>query len=407
MIASDTTRVIVLTARFPPMRSSGTRRIEALRRHLPDHGIDPVFVCPPLPGIDAAPDMRVVGDDHTVCRALTKVPLVRRAHRHLAVPDDLHLWAEDLRTAREVESFDAAAVYATGPPFSANVAAAAVADRLGLPSIQEFRDPPSFRRPLRGRATSFVTRMTELEGRLLRDAAATITVTPRTRARLLELHPDVDASRVHVVTNGYPEVEIDTSLARPRSDDFTFTYVGSVVGDIAGPSSPLALLPTLAATGAGRVRLVGPLTEQQRQVVATHDHRDLLDVVGQVDRATALAEVRTADAVLVAAHADDDWWIGRKVFESLAYARRVLAIAPDGDTADLLARSPKARLVHPGDVSDLRRAVDEVRLAPPVDHVPEDLQTDEACVAGIAHVIRGVLPTTSRQPSATEGTDGP
>jgi hypothetical protein len=117
---------------------------------------------------------------------------------------------------------------------------------------------------------------------------------------------------------------------------------------------------------------------------------------GIVDRATALAEVAAADAALVIAEFED-WWIGRKVFEYLAYARRILAIVPKtGDTASLLRSHGKSVVVEPGNEVDLRDSLhvmydDWVNGVAAPTRSGSFVQSDRSCVAEIAAVLHEVI----------------
>lgn len=175
------TEIAYVTARFPPMQSSGTRRIEALRRHLPDFGYAPTFVTIPHEWIEApsVPTpargddfVRVGADGMGMVRMLEAIPVVRRIQRHLTVPDTLERWARQLPSRVADDLVDVRLVAASGPPFSANSAARYLAARLGVPCIQEFRDPPSFRRTMCTRSDSFRRRMRTFERALMTDAAA-------------------------------------------------------------------------------------------------------------------------------------------------------------------------------------------------------------------------------------------
>ena len=87
--------------------------------------------------------------------------------------------------------------------------------------------------------------------------------------------------------------------------------------------------------------MVGPVTASQRRHLNTDSKTLRITAPGQVDRSIALAELAAADATLILAD-DHPWWIGRKVFEALAYySQRILAIVPDGDTSELLVDSEK------------------------------------------------------------------
>lgn len=411
-----------ITARFPPMQSSGTYRVESVLRYLPDHQ----FVIRPVTMPDGwiaqeTGDPEVVVDypgvlqptapSDRVIRVAASVPGIRWLLRAALVPDILSRWAHSVAEEVAAGLGDVELVYATSPPFSAMILADRVGALLGVPVVQELRDPPSFNRRLRGRSKLWKRRMQRFEGRYLTGAASVIEVTEGTRERLLATHPGFDPDRHFVVTNGYPEMDPDLGLSGRDPDRFTIAYVGSFQGSTSNRRgsvfTPAVLLPALAKTapGTSELRVVGQATNEQQRSIASTPGGDRVTFVGQVPRSHAIAEVAAADLVLVLAE-DDDWWIGRKVFEALAYASRILAVVPDsGDTAKLLAPHGKATVVAPDRIDTLPDVVDRMIEADrdsaeastrPVIPSP-GIQTDASSVRQIAEVLRATLDRSSAE----------
>ena len=400
-----------MTARYPPMRSSGTYRVEAVLEHLPGHGLDiaPITIPGKWMTQQAGRDVESVKDASVVqpegfldgtIRLASRVPLLRRLLREALMPDILVVWANT--TAKKIIPHlgEVDAIYTTGPPFSALVLASDLGSTLGVPVVQEVRDPPSFNRRLVGRSRSWKKRMLRFERRYLASGDLVVTVTEGTRRRLLELHPQLSPDRVMVITNGYPEMELDISASGRRSDEFTITYVGSFQGGTGSRKdslfNPAIVLPALAELEHASLRVVGPVTREQRAQISSSEGGHLVTFTGIVDRATALAEVAAADAALVIAEFED-WWIGRKVFEYLAYARRILAIVPkSGDTASLLRSHGKSVVVEPGNEVDLRDSLHEMYddwvngVAAPT-RSGSFVQSDRSCVTEIAAVLHDVI----------------
>lgn len=336
-------------------------------------------------------------------RYLSTVRYLNWLQRAILVPDLLSLWARAAARKMATELTGIDLVYGTSPPYSGMVAAQRLADALGVPCVQELRDPPSFHRALRRRSRFYIWRMLRFERRYLRRADQIITVTPRTRLRLLDLHPGLDPHRMHVVTNGFPDIDVDPRLAGRDPDKFTVTYVGTFQGSVKARESsvftPAVLMEGLSALPPDKVslRIVGSMSNQQKQNLKKLDHNGVIEFVGLVDRKVALAETAAADVAVILAD-DDDWWIGRKAFEYLRHAHTILAVVPSGDTTDLLESHSRSDVVSPYHLDQipgvLRRRYDEwssgVWERGPL---PEGIQTDESCVAGIARVLtRAVSP---------------
>lgn len=402
--------IAYVTARYPPMVSSGTFRVRAVLEHLPSHGFSPRVVTIPLGWVRQQSD--VLGETSTpasdgafrprhpldpLVRLGTRIPLVRRLQRDRMVPDVLAHWASAVAEETSQHMAGCRLVYATAPPFSSMMLAERLSRDLNVPLVQEIRDPPSFNRRLRNRSHSFRKRMFDFERRYLSNADRVIVVTPGTRLELLRRHPTLDPNRVMVVPNGYPELEVDPGLANVREDTFTITYVGTFQGGTRERPdswfSPEVVIPFMSQLpGRVELRVVGQLMNDQEKRLAKWG--PTVTTTGQLPREVALAEVAAADAALILAE-DESWWIGRKVYEYLKYAKRILAIVPDGDTADLLESSPKATIVRPGETEVLRRALNDVHHQwasgiGPGDGGPVP-PSDRETVHSIAEVLRDAI----------------
>jgi hypothetical protein len=393
------------------MRTSGTYRVEAVMRHLPEHDLIPVPITIPATWVRQQDSAATAGaidrDDGAIRPSGLADPLLarlmdsrvtRKAARELLIPDALAPWASS--TAGKVAGRlpDVAAVYATSPPYSAMILADDLGRKLGVPVIQELRDPPSFNRWIKHRSAVTKRRMERFEKRHLTTADAVITVTPGTRRRLLELHPELDPGAVHVVTNGYPDVTADPSRSSRDPLAFTLTFTGTFLsgakGREDGPFNPAILIPHLAGLdGPSDLRIAGTLLSGQSERLAGTGPAKVT-LLGHLAREDAIAETAAGDVAVVVAD-DDDWWIGRKVFEYLAFASRILAVVPEGDTANLLRQSPRAVVVPIGDSTALAEALHSLHADWRSGSVPSGsepfVQSDESCVAEIAGVIRSVV----------------
>jgi hypothetical protein len=410
--SDDSVRIAYATARFPPMTSSGTRRVEAMQRYLPQYGIEPVFVTTSAGEVAEGPvPHEVTASETSVLRyqtpvvdrmlhVLSSVPYVRWGLRELLSPDTLRVWASysARKARRHIDSVHA--VMATGPPFSAHVAAEKLARSQGVPCIQEFRDPPSFHRGVHARSALTRWRRGRFEARRLRRADHVIVVTAGVRRRLLRRYPWLAPEKVSVIENGAPELVPDTSLSGRGNRVFTASFVGSHPSHSSGgPSKGSPEWFAAAVTRFRRpieFRVVGPLTgAQQDRLRSVGGERTA--VVGAVDRREAIAEVAAADVVVVTGSEQDEWWVGRKVYEAARYAQRVLAIVPPhGDTAALLESLDHAEVVAPGDEQGLDAAMlrswsewREGRSAP-ASAGRERVQTDQSCAKQVAELAREV-----------------
>ena len=403
--------IAYITCRYPPMRTSGTYRVEAVMRHLPEHGLTAMPVTIPATWVrqqDSAATASAISADDDAIRPTTRLDnllshlmdwrATRKLARELLIPDALALWASSVAAQAAVELCPVQAVYATSPPYSAMILAHDLGKRLGVPVVQELRDPPSFNRWVKHRSAATRRRMRAFEERYLSRADAVITVTPGTRQQLLDLHPGLRPEAVHVVTNGSPPITPEPDRSSRAYDIFTLAFTGTFLsgakGRRDGPFNPAVLVPHLALLDEpSDLRIAGTLLSGQAHGL-TSQGKATVTALGHLAREDAIAEIAAADVAVVVAD-DDPWWIGRKVFEYLAFAQRILAVVPEGDTADLLRQSSKAVVVPIGEPSILQAALRQLHDEWRYGIVPEGeepyVQSDETCVAGIAQVLKDVI----------------
>jgi glycosyltransferase involved in cell wall biosynthesis len=253
------------------------------------------------------------------------------------------------------------AVLATGPPFSALVAARL---RHGeVPLVVELRDlwagNPAFDRggPV----------LPKLESWVVREAASVVAVTPEAARDLQRRHPE---ARVEQITNGFePELlERRRPAERPAT---TILHSGTLTKD-----RPLALL-LRALKPPLRLVLHGYVApEIQAEIDASGVEVELVAPSGWDD---AVKRIADADVALItqARGAGDESAVAAKVYEYLALGKPVLCVSDGGATEGLLRRlgvdQVCARLDDPSSIDkaleriragDLPAPVPPERLAP-------------------------------------------
>jgi glycosyltransferase involved in cell wall biosynthesis len=238
------------------------------------------------------------------------------------------------------------AVLATGPPFSALVAARL---RHGeVPLVVELRDlwtgNPAFDRggPV----------LPKLESWVVREAASVVAVTPEAARDLQRRHQE---ARVEEITNGF-EPELLERRRPAEGPATTILHSGTLTKD--RPLSPLlrALRPPLRLVLHGYVA-----PEIQAEIEASSADVELVSPSGWND---AIESIANADVALItqARGAGDETAVAAKVYEYLALGKPVLCISDGGATEALLHRLGVdqlcARLADPGSIE---KALERIR----------------------------------------------
>jgi glycosyltransferase involved in cell wall biosynthesis len=244
-------------------------------------------------------------------------------------------------------------VVATGPPFSALVAARRAHG--AVPLVVELRDlwagNPAFDRggPV----------LRKLESWVVREAAAVVAVTPEAADDLRRRHPE---ARVEEVTNGF-EPELLERRRPAEGPATTILHSGTLTKD--RPLAPLlrALRPPLRLVLHGYVA-----PEIQAEIAASSADVEVVPPSGWDD---AVERIANADVALVtqARGAGDETAVAAKVYEYLALGKPVLCISDGGATEGLLRRLGVdqlcARLDDRGSIETALRRIAIGDLQPP------------------------------------------
>lgn len=384
-------RVLLVSYYFPPAGGGGVQRVLSWCRHLPRHGIEVTVLAPEEPHWVDQDTTLVIPPETRVIRtadpspeavipkdALAQVRGVQRAWRRLtlqprrfAVPDIHRRWrAPAVRAAlASGEHWDL--VISSSPPETTHLIARDIAKRLGIPWVADYRDSwldlPHLRMssPL---VRCKHRRNVRLATKLMRDAAAAVTVSEPLADDLRRRHPSLD---VTVIENGIETAE--AARAHSRADgfrdrgQFVVAYTGNFFGRqsaasfLAGVHRAMETDDDLAHDLA--LRFVGGLKphelEQARALGDCFEH------VRFLRHDDVLAQQRAADLLLfyVAPGRGSQGVFTGKVFEYVAARRPVLALSPSDNVAsELLDRAGSTRhgggaRIDPDDVEAIAHAL--------------------------------------------------
>ncbi|HEX9972248.1 MAG TPA: glycosyltransferase, partial [bacterium] len=121
-------------------------------------------------------------------------------------------------------------VLSSGPPHTVHLIGHAIAKRMGLPFVADFRDPwlniDYYHDIKRSRFTLFLDRY--LEGKILTRADAVTVVSPGCQDLLIEGHKNIHLDRFHVIYNGFDTEVYPDPAPQPPGDKFIITYIGNL-----------------------------------------------------------------------------------------------------------------------------------------------------------------------------------
>lgn len=405
-------RVLLVAYQFPPVGGSGVQRATKFVKYLPQHGWDVSVLTvtnPSVPLYDASL-LADVPTETVLHRARTLEPgyavkasvagaapgkhgrlrrlaakTLRRVGASLMQPDPQILWLPAAVAAgrRLLRQTPHDVVLATAPPFTDFLVGAALSRTARLPLVLDYRDEWTI-----SNAHSENKRLGPLslfvQGRMqawvLRSARGVVATT-RSSAESLAMLGRRVGSRAAVtwIYNGFDPDDFGASAPTSTDPSFRLAYVGTLWNLASAAPLVEAVVrlsrdrPDLAAglelTVAGRrIGLQAGYLAALRGLPCRLVERPYLEhgpAVGLMKSASALclllSDLPGAGRVVPA-----------KLFEYLATARPILAIAPRGETWDLLASRVGATCFLPSDTAGvaawLGRSVEDHRAG--VCHTP-------------------------------------
>lgn len=279
-------------------------------------------------------------------------------------------------------------ILTTLPPFSAAYVGYVLTHEAGIPWIADYRDLwygdvlrewlPRWRRRLE----------LLIEKRLLKRAAAIVTVSEQKTDYMRRLHPGIRA-RWETLTNGFDN-EIYADRARTRgfaTGVVEFVYTGRLFKNRRGYAFAEALgrlkrsRPDLVAPV--RVRVLGgvapEIAARYEAILSEYGLRDHFDFPGDVAYAEAMDAQVNCDYLLLIVDTGEtsDGVIPGKLFEYVAARRPIFALCDPGATQQIIERAGLGAVVGAEDVAACEARL-EALLARPV---PREIQPDKAYLA--------------------------
>ncbi|MGH7277526.1 MAG: glycosyltransferase [Candidatus Rokuibacteriota bacterium] len=368
--------LLMIAYHYPPEGgSSGVLRTLKFSKYLPHHGWSP-HVLTLRESLYRVRDEALTADvprEVTIHRTWafdTSRHFAFRRHypAALTVPDRFLTWlpfgvARGLRVIRRA---GIRALYSTSPQPTAHLIGLSLKTLTGLPWIADFRDPwveegvhPSG--SLRHGIDSRLERM------VVERADRVVTTTPYLRGDFLARYPRLSPEKVEVIYNGFDEADVVDLGVPAKPSRFEILHAGLVTAEYRNPAPLFEAVSR--SIGAGRVprndiRIVflggGKYTgsPQFADLVRRFGLGDVVEVAARVSHRDAFARVRQAGCLLVLQASEDTRsLIPAKVFECLRSGRPIIALAPEGATAELLKDMDHCAVVDPADIRRLEGVV--------------------------------------------------
>ena len=375
---------------FPPMVAPGCARSAGFASNLHSFGITPIVLTSPTlfgylsdagqfdpvaSGVEVhRPAVSAWAQYEASRKRRLRLPIpprerwaiARRLRRASQTPDLSDAgWALLGATVNLAERIDAAAIWATAPPFSWIKVAAEASRICGLPLILDYRDPLTYG-PLAAWENE-AARQTGLwwERRVLEQAARVVFASDMTRERMAELYPELSPRFLTIPSGFDPAAPVAPPRPVVTRDRMTIAYIGTLYAhrppDVFLEALRMALDAHPEVAAALHVEFVGRC-EAVREAATSMGLDAWITVTPTVPVADSRRRMRDADVLLLLQTRDDERdCVSGKVYEYLAAGRPILAVVTPGGANDRLLREAGVRhCIAASDRAGVARAIVDV-----------------------------------------------
>ncbi|MBI4530113.1 MAG: glycosyltransferase [Candidatus Latescibacteria bacterium] len=403
-------RVLVIAYLFPPLGGAGVQRTVKFVKYLPSYGWEP-FVLTVEMGTHITHDdslLREIPEDVRVYRTKSFDPedvggwwrrvfrkndhpkhmgastcaKVSERHRsrwkdHLShvylralpwvfIPDQKVGWFPDACRVGErvVKQHHIDLLFSTSSPVTSHLIALRLKLMSHRPWVADFRDLwVSFpeRRPVTS-LHGLVERA--IERWIVTKADRVIANTEAAQRVFLSDYPTVAPERFITIPNGFDEEDFNGLSMGNGMIQLTMTYTGNFYGN----RNPLAFFHALLQLFALQpdlrkeitVRLIGPEDPSLRPLIHDHHLDEVVEVWPYQPHRKCVEAMASSDVLLLIDAPEFNVSVPGKVFEYLRVSRPILALVPEGATAELLRETGGATIVHPRNVAGIVKAITDI-----------------------------------------------
>jgi len=434
-------KVLIITYYFPPAGGAGVQRTLKFVKYLREFGWEPVVLTAKnadYPAMDETllqevPEGVVVYraplfEPYRLYRRFTGKPMDQSTDMATltASPDHEKKWQERLSEfiragffvpdarmawrgpavrlgAQILKQNDISIILSSAPPYTTHLIARKLARMTGLPWVADFRDSwigwvsaPQWR-PIWAR------RLEErMERTVLSEADRILSVSRGVQEDLLSRHPHLRDQRWLLLANGYDSEDFVGVPAMAKSERFTLTYTGSLYGR-RNPAPLLQALQGMEPELAQRflVRIVGRVDEAILATIRGSSVRDCFEHIPYVDHRSSIAYLLASDAALLIIDdaAETRGIVTGKVYEYIGAGLPILALAPEGDAAELIRQNHLGLVGSPVDGPALQAAL--LRLLAERSKVRQRAESAEKfdrrnLTGQLAHILNAAVMDKSR-----------
>ncbi len=397
-------KVLFIAYTFPPLSGSGVQRTSKFVKYLPEFGWQPIvltvsgetsvevdhslmeelpnelpvyrapdinlvyFLRRVVSRLSSASDQRLVERRSNSKNQTSNISPLRQAWRNfvetwLMIPDHYIYWFPaalwiGLRIVKQCDI-----IYSTSAPFTDHLVAYVLHKLSGKPWISDFRDPWKqlliYQHPsrLRSRIDAF------LEELFVQNSIKVCLTCPATTLSFQTTYPHLPRDKFIEITNGFDAQDF-TQPVYPPFDCFTIVYAGRNDRIIHVSSAFFQALRELVHEHSEfvskiQVLFAGAFEDQICDHLKEGHLEDIVKPMGYVSHTESIKLILQSDALLLILNdiPGTNLVYPGKLFEYLAAGKTILALVPEGATADLIRDMGAGLVIPPTDVSAIKQAI--------------------------------------------------
>ena len=257
-------------------------------------------------------------------------------------------------------------LFSSSPNPSTHLIALLIKQVMKVPWIAEFRDPWT-KYPLYIKKAHPIRQKIEevLERKILKACDYVNTTTEETKNEFLREYYDLDLE-INTVPNGFDPDDCDNLNLTCRTDkNFVMIHTGA----LSESRTPIYLFKALKAliherpeiTGDLKLLLIGNIRGDIASHIKEFGLEGIVKPLGHLSHSETLQSLAHSDILLLitAPGAEGQNQLPSKIFEYLAVRKPILALVPEGVSANLIRATAAGIVAHPQDVQAIKHAISD------------------------------------------------
>lgn len=377
-----TKTAMIIALYYPPINNGGVQRPASFAKYLPLYGYKPVVVtCEPLEAKKSEDGILRVCDPGAQLTAKGGIrSLVFRGIRKTLfksgiLPGYYYWWCKEVLMSMQsiMEKHRPDIILATFPPQDNLMIGTEISKKYNVPLVLDFRDGMVFE-PLRQEPISVKLRFGLLEKQFQEVSTRIITVTDPITEYFNTTYPGHKAC---TISNGFDSDEWVKINKIDLGKKINIVYTGRLSLSRSGISvEPLIkAIDGLNENEKNRIYLymVGDFSKQEKALMLNNAHSKLFNIVGFVDRKTALQYQYSADLLLLIAGHEQQSVAPGKLFEYLAASRPIFGLTAGTAAEEIIYRTGTGICLAPNDIHGITMQLKQIiRMYPRLDFFKPD-----------------------------------